>query len=50
MPNTGKRTVQKDMAECVQLHFNIYKERGVKVDKEHWYQHVPKGVETSLEG
>jgi excinuclease UvrABC nuclease subunit len=31
---------------CVQLHFNICKETGVQLDKKHWYEHVPKSVET----
>jgi len=35
---------------CAQLHFNICKERGVKLDKKQWYEHVPKSVETSQEG
>ena len=34
---------------CAQLHFNIRKEGGVKLDKEHWDEHVPKLVETSHE-
>ena len=29
---------------CAQLHFNICKERGVQLDKKHWYEHVPKSV------
>ena len=32
-----------------QLHFNIYKETGVKLDNKHWYDHVPESVETSHE-
>ena len=32
---------------CSQLHFNICKETGVKLGKKHWYEHVPKAVETS---
>jgi len=32
---------------CAQLHFNICKETGVKLDNKHWYDHVPKSVETS---
>ena len=32
---------------CAQLHFNICKETGVQLDKKHWYEHVPKPVETS---
>ena len=35
---------------CAQLHFNICKETGVQVDKKHWYEHVPKSVETGQEG
>ena len=39
------------MIECVfQLHFNICKETGVKLDNEHWHDHVSKSVETSREG
>ena len=34
---------------CAELHFNICKEIGVKLDNEQWYDHVPKSVETSLE-
>jgi len=32
---------------CTQLHFNIRKETEVQMDKKHWYEHVPKSVETS---
>ena len=35
---------------CGQLHSNICTEIGVKLDNEHWYDHVPKLVETSLQG
>jgi hypothetical protein len=35
---------------CAQLHFNICKELGVKVDSELWYEHVPKSVETGQVG
>ena len=35
---------------CAQLHFNICKETGVQLDKKHWYEHVPKSVETSPGG
>jgi hypothetical protein len=35
---------------CTQLHFNICKELGVKLDSERWYEHVPKSVETSQVG
>jgi hypothetical protein len=33
-----------------QLHFNICKESGVQLDKNHWYEHVPKSVQTSRGG
>ena len=35
---------------CAQLHFNICKETGLKLDTEHWYEHVPKSVERSHQG
>ena len=35
---------------CAQLHFNIRKEIGAKLDNEHCYEHVPELVETSYEG
>jgi hypothetical protein len=38
------------MIVCAQLHFNIWKEIGVKLDNEHWYEHVPRLAETSHEG
>jgi len=31
---------------CVRLHFNVCYEIGVKLDNQHWYNHVPKSVET----
>ena len=37
------------MTVCVQLHFNICKEIGVKLENKHWYDHVPKSVKTSHE-
>jgi hypothetical protein len=33
-----------------QLHFNICKETGKQLDKKHWYEHVPKSVETGQGG
>ena len=51
MPYTGKRTVHKKHDRvCAQLHCNICKETGVELDKKHWYEHVPKSVETSQGG
>jgi hypothetical protein len=35
---------------CAQLHFNICKEIGIKLDSELWYEHVPKSVETGQVG
>jgi hypothetical protein len=35
---------------CAQLHFNICKETGVKLDKKHCYEHVPKSIQTSQGG
>jgi len=35
---------------CAQLHCSICKDRGVKLENERWYDHVPKLVETSCEG
>jgi hypothetical protein len=35
---------------CAQMHFNICKEIGVKLDKTHWYDCISKSVETSYEG
>jgi len=34
---------------CAELHFNIRKEIGVKLDNKDWYDHVPKSIETSHE-
>jgi hypothetical protein len=28
------------MTECVQLHFNIFKKTGIKLDNEHWCEQV----------
>jgi hypothetical protein len=34
---------------CAQIHFNICKEIGVKLDNKYWLDHVPKSAETSCE-
>jgi len=34
---------------CAQLHFDICKEVRVRLDSEHWSEHVPKSVEKSHE-
>jgi hypothetical protein len=41
---------QHIMIECAQLHFTICKEINVKLENEHWYEHVPKLLERSHEG
>jgi hypothetical protein len=33
-----------------QLHFNVCKETGVQLNAKHWYEHIPKSVETSRGG
>jgi hypothetical protein len=33
-----------------QLHFNICKETWIQLDTQHWYERVPKSVETSQGG
>ena len=52
MPSTGKRTIYKktSYSVCAELHFNICKETGVKLDNKHGYDHVPKSVKMSHEG
>ena len=35
---------------CAEEHFNIYKKTGVQLEKKHWYEHVPKSVETTQGG
>ena len=47
---TKEQYVKRHDRVCAQLHFNICKEMGVKLDSEHWYEHVPKSVPTSHEG
>ena len=37
--------------ECMHdYNFNVSRETGVQLDKKHWYEHVPKSVETSQGG
>ena len=51
MLSTGKEQyIKRHDRVCDQLHFNRYKETGVKLHKKHWYQHVPRSVETTQEG
>jgi hypothetical protein len=44
-----EKYVQRHDRKCAQLHFNVRKEIEVKFDNEHWYELVPKLVETSHE-
>jgi len=37
------------MIMCAQLHFNICKEIGIKLENKRWHDPVPKSVETSHE-
>jgi len=34
---------------CAQLHFTVYAEIRVKLDKERWYERVPPSIEKSHE-
>ena len=38
------------MIECVHNYTSTYARKRVKLDKKHWYEHVPKSVETSQGG
>jgi hypothetical protein len=52
MPNTGKKEhyIKRHDSVCAQLHFNICKETGLQLVKNHWHKHVPKSVETGRGG
>ena len=45
-----ERYLKRHDKVCAQLCFNTCKETGVKLENEHWYEHVPKLVETSSQG
>jgi len=45
-----KQYIKRHDGVCAQLHFNICKETEVQLNKKHWYEHVPKSVETSPSG
>jgi len=45
-----KNSTQRCDKVCAQLHFNMCKEMGVKLDNKNWYDHVPKSVAMSHEG
>ena len=46
-PTLAKEQYTKTHDRVCAQHFNIRKERRVQLDKKHWYEHVPKSVETS---
>jgi hypothetical protein len=47
---TKEQYIKRHETMYIQLHFNICKETGAKLDNEHWYDHVPKSIETSHKG
>jgi hypothetical protein len=44
-----KQYIKMHDTVSAQLHFKICKGTGVQLDKNHWYEHVPKSVETNKE-
>ena len=38
------------MIECVHNYTSTFARKRVKLDKKHWYEHMPKSVETSQGG
>ena len=49
-PILAKEQYIKRHRVSAQLHFNICKVTGAQLYKKHWYEHVPKSVETSQGG
>jgi len=47
---TKEQYIKRHDRVCAQLNFNICKETGVQLAKKHWYEHVPKSVETGQGG
>ena len=45
-----EQCIKRHDGVCAHLHFNICKETEVQLDKKHWYEHVPKSLQTSQEG
>jgi hypothetical protein len=51
MPNIGTRKIhEKDTTVCVLNYTSTCVRQQVKLDKQHWYQHVLKSADTSQEG
>jgi len=47
LPNDGKEQYfKRHDSVLAQIHFNMSKETEVRLENEHWYDHVPKSVET----
>ena len=46
---TKEQYIKRRDIMCAELHYNVCKEIGVILDNEHWYDRVPKSVETSGE-
>jgi len=42
--------VKRHYKVSAQIHFNICKEKGVQLDKKHWYEQVPNSVVTNQGG
>jgi len=47
MKGHGRVGAQLHYYTTTQLHMLICKETRVQLDKKHWYEHVPRSVETS---
>jgi len=50
VPNSNSSSNDEDDDNNNKVHFNMCKETGVQLDKKHWYERVPKSVETSQGG
>jgi hypothetical protein len=42
-----EQDIERHDRVSAQILFNICKAKGLQLDKKHWYEHVPKSVETS---
>jgi hypothetical protein len=49
-PILEKEQYIKGMIECVHNYTSTHARKQVKLNKKHWYEHVPKSVETSRGG
>jgi hypothetical protein len=45
-----KNNTQRDVIECVLNYTLTYARKRVKLDSEHWYEHLPESLETSHAG